>query len=83
MVFTWVDFAPSSYGVYKFPMWAEVVGWMMSMTSVMAIPVFIAWKVCTSDQQDTLWEVRCVSSRYSCSQVLGLLFLFFHLDTVC
>ena len=64
MVFTWVDFETSSYGEYQFPAWAEVVGWMMSMTSVMAIPAFIAWKVCTSDQEDTLWEVRCACIVY-------------------
>ncbi|KAK2180985.1 hypothetical protein NP493_418g00000 [Ridgeia piscesae] len=56
MVFTWVDFVPSSYGEYTFPLWAEVVGWIMSMTSVSAIPIFIAWKVCTAEQEDTLWE---------------------------
>ena len=60
MVFTWVDFVPSSYGDYTFPLWAEVVGWIMSMTSVSAIPIFIAWKVCTADQEDTLWEVCCM-----------------------
>ena len=41
MVFTWVDYTPSAYGHYAFPVWADTVGWLITMTSVAAIP-FVA-----------------------------------------
>lgn len=57
MIFTWVDYKPSYYGDYPYPAWADAMGWMMSMTSVAAIPVVMVYTLCTSDVEGTLWEV--------------------------
>ncbi|KAK3106826.1 hypothetical protein FSP39_000767 [Pinctada imbricata] len=39
MIFTWVDFKPSSYNTYVFPGWADGVGFMLSIMSILAIPI--------------------------------------------
>lgn len=56
MIFTWVDYTPSSYADYAYPAWADAMGWMMSMTSVAAIPVVMVYKVCTTEKKGTLWQ---------------------------
>ena len=58
MLFTWIDYQPSDYNGYKFPVWADVLGWMMTMSSVVAIPVVMVYKICTAPKKDSLFEVR-------------------------
>lgn len=41
MLFTWIDYEPSDYGGYTFPVWADSLGWILSMTSVSAIPIVV------------------------------------------
>ena len=50
MLFTWIDYQPSSYNDYAFPIWADVLGWMMTMSSVVAIPVVMLYKIFTCDE---------------------------------
>ena len=57
MIFTWIDYVPSKYGDYHFPLWADVMGWMMTMSSVCAIPIVIVLKICFAEKLDSLWEV--------------------------
>ena len=57
MIFTWIDYTPSKYGEYAFPVWADVMGWMMTMTSVCAIPIVMVFKVCTAERQGSLLKV--------------------------
>ncbi|CAL1540559.1 unnamed protein product [Lymnaea stagnalis] len=45
LIFTWVDFHPTSYGDYMFPVWAEGIGIIITLTSVLAIPVVAFYKV--------------------------------------
>ena len=58
MIFTWIDFKPSFYGTYHYPMWADALGWMMVMTSVLAIPVVACVKICQAEKEATLWQVN-------------------------
>ena len=36
-----------SYGHYRFPDWCAVVGWILSLTSVIAIPIVAFYKILT------------------------------------
>lgn len=45
MLFTWIDFKPTKYADITFPLWADIVGVMISLTSIMAIPAVMIWKV--------------------------------------
>ncbi|CAD5125246.1 DgyrCDS13488 [Dimorphilus gyrociliatus] len=69
ILFTWIDYTPSNYGTYKFPAWADTLGWMMSMTSVMAIPIVALYKIVRtkSRNNETLWQKICRLSQPSCS----------------
>ena len=62
MIFTWVDYTPSKYGDYPFPMWADIMGWLMTMTSVSAIPLVMLYKICTTESQGSLWQVSVFGS---------------------
>jgi len=45
LVFSWVDFIPSKYNNYVFPMWAEGIGFVITLMSVMAIPIVAGYKI--------------------------------------
>ena len=50
MIFTWVDYTPSKYADYPYPVWADALGWLITMTSVMAIPVVMGINIVTKRQ---------------------------------
>ncbi|KAK3612140.1 hypothetical protein CHS0354_031215 [Potamilus streckersoni] len=45
MIFTWADFKPTVYGQYEFPKWSDALGWLISFSSVLAIPVIMVYKI--------------------------------------
>ncbi|BFZ13660.1 hypothetical protein BsWGS_16699 [Bradybaena similaris] len=45
LIFTWIDFDHTKCGDYIFPVWADGIGIMITLSSVIAIPVVAAWKV--------------------------------------
>ncbi|XP_046344922.2 sodium- and chloride-dependent glycine transporter 1-like isoform X1 [Haliotis rufescens] len=45
LVFTWVDFKRTKYSDEVFPVWADVVGWLITLSSVLAIPTVAIYKV--------------------------------------
>ncbi|CAH1797534.1 unnamed protein product [Owenia fusiformis] len=57
MTFTWIDFKPSNYDDYKFPVWADILGWLMSLSTILPIPMFAIYKVYTLDIKMSIWEV--------------------------
>lgn len=69
MLFTWIYYEPSTYEDYSFPVWADVLGWMMTMSSVVAIPVVAVYQIVTAESQGSLWEV---SRRYQAHQLISL-----------
>jgi solute carrier family 6 amino acid transporter-like protein 5/7/9/14 len=38
LIFSFVDYQPAKYGDYRYPLWADCVGWVMSLASV--VPIF-------------------------------------------
>ena len=57
MVFTWIDYSPSKYDDYHYPAWADAIGWMLTMTSVLAIPLVAVYKIVTTDHSGSILEV--------------------------
>jgi len=39
LVFTWVDYNGNSYGDYQFPVWANILGWLITFSSISFIPL--------------------------------------------
>lgn len=54
LLFTWIDFKPIKYDDYVFPTWSLVLGWMLSLTSVLVIPSVATYKVYHS--QGPIWK---------------------------
>ncbi|KAF6778328.1 hypothetical protein AHF37_01972 [Paragonimus kellicotti] len=54
-------------GDYKYPLWANVVGWALSLTSMLAIPVVAVYQLCITP--GTLFEV-CHTKSNSCRDYL-------------
>lgn len=74
MIFTWVDYVPSHYGDYHYPAWADAMGWMMSMTSVSAIPIVMIYQICKHrSQYSSLWEVSYLFLSLPLSSLLTFL----------
>ncbi|UYV60163.1 SLC6A7 [Cordylochernes scorpioides] len=45
LIFLWITYTPASYGDYVFPEWANALGWLMALASVILIPIFAAYEV--------------------------------------
>lgn len=47
LIFTWIDFKPTKYQKVIFPAWADGLGWLISLSSILAIPVVMVYKIIT------------------------------------
>merc|ERR1712106_1209105 len=45
LVITWVDYDGNTCGEYEFPAWANAVGWMITFSSVILIPIVAVIKI--------------------------------------
>jgi len=45
LVLTATNYEGNSYGTYKFPTWANAIGWMITFSSVMFIPIVAFFKI--------------------------------------
>ncbi|KAK8719450.1 hypothetical protein OTU49_014026 [Cherax quadricarinatus] len=43
LIFTFIDYSPSVYGSYHFPLWADVLGWFISFSCIIVVPIRAAW----------------------------------------
>ncbi|XP_060928283.1 sodium- and chloride-dependent GABA transporter 1 [Limanda limanda] len=43
-----VQYTPVQYGKYNYPLWAEYVGWCISLVSIVWIPVFAIQEICSN-----------------------------------
>ncbi|KAF8571126.1 hypothetical protein P879_02278 [Paragonimus westermani] len=55
-------------GDYKYPIWANVIGWALSLTSMLAIPVVAVYQLCITP--GTLFEV-CHTTSNRCTSYLS------------
>lgn len=56
IIFSLVDYSPVHYGSYVYPVWCEVIGWMMALVSVAMIPTFMVVEYILHAEGDTPWE---------------------------
>nr|XP_027214213.1 sodium- and chloride-dependent glycine transporter 1-like isoform X2 [Penaeus vannamei] len=45
LLFTFIDYSPSSYSNYQFPLWADILGWCISFSCIAAVPVRAIWLI--------------------------------------
>lgn len=54
-IFSLVTYTPLTYNEYSYPVWGQVIGWVMALSSIMCIPGVMIFKVMTIE--GTLQEV--------------------------
>lgn len=37
--FNWYQYEPVTYGSYVYPTWAQIMGWLIGLTSIVSIPL--------------------------------------------
>ncbi|XP_048882796.1 sodium-dependent dopamine transporter [Brienomyrus brachyistius] len=47
VVVSFATFNPPNYGSYVFPMWANMLGWCIAMSSMAMVPLYAIYKFCT------------------------------------
>jgi amino acid transporter len=52
-----VKYEPVTYAKYRFPKWAEYIGWCIALSSILAIPIYAI--ILFARQSGTFKEVRC------------------------
>ena len=57
LVFSLVKYKPAEYGSELYPVWADGLGWCMTMASVVPIPIIAIYKLVKADGNG-FWEVR-------------------------
>ena len=45
MVVSWVDFSMARYGDYVYPDWANLLGWLISLSSSIVILAYITYRI--------------------------------------
>ena len=59
LLFAWIDYSPVKYGDYVYPKWADALGWLMAIASVICIPAMMAWKLYKEVETSNILEVNC------------------------
>ncbi|KAJ3597854.1 hypothetical protein NHX12_001370 [Muraenolepis orangiensis] len=47
VVVSFATFNPPSYGSYTFPTWANMVGWCLAISSMIMVPLYAVYKLCS------------------------------------
>ena len=56
-IFLVIEYQPITYQQQKYPRWAEAIGFLMALSSVICIPLYALFQFCRTDG-DTLLQVR-------------------------
>ena len=57
LVFTFIDFKRTTYGDYEFPIWSDVLGWLITITEIGSIPAVAIYKLYTAGEGLSLIRV--------------------------
>ncbi|KAJ1532232.1 hypothetical protein ONE63_000849 [Megalurothrips usitatus] len=44
-IFVMSQYVPAAYGSYKFPFWADVIGWLISVSTLLPFPIFAVYRI--------------------------------------
>lgn len=54
LMFAWIDYSPVRYGDYVYPDWADALGWLMAISSVIFIPLLMIRKIYKEDEASSI-----------------------------
>ncbi|CAG5126719.1 unnamed protein product [Candidula unifasciata] len=66
-IFMFVDYKPSTYDKYTYPTWADVIGWLMTLACVIAIPIVMIIKISRESEGKNIFQkirLLCLPSIY-------------------
>ncbi|KAK3926811.1 Sodium- and chloride-dependent glycine transporter 2 [Frankliniella fusca] len=44
-VFVMSQYVPAAYGNYSFPFWADIIGWLVSISTLLPFPIFAVYRI--------------------------------------
>ena len=59
-ILTLIFYEPAAVGEYKYPLWADILGWMMVLGSFAMLPIFVLYQLITDD-----YAGETISERFS------------------
>ncbi|XP_059162587.1 sodium- and chloride-dependent glycine transporter 2-like [Physella acuta] len=66
-LYIFIDYEGSTYDDYTYPHWADIMGWMMTVVGVVAIPIVMAYKISIERRRKRIWQkiaFLCKPSRH-------------------
>ena len=58
LIFNWIQYKPMNLGNYIYPLWANVLGWIVALAPVVAVPIIMIYKLSTAPSNMNLKEVK-------------------------
>lgn len=62
LVFSFVKYTPAKYGAYFYPFWADSIGWVLTMSSIVPIFIVAIYKLAKADGETLLERYRKVTT---------------------
>jgi len=56
LIFTVTEFEQPDYGEYEFPIWALVIGWLITASSLVCIPIYAVLAILDAGPRKSLWQ---------------------------
>ena len=60
LLFALIDYSPVKYGDYDYPKWADALGWLLAIASVICIPIVMIRKLYKEDDSSSLLGVNTI-----------------------
>ncbi|XP_059162593.1 sodium-dependent proline transporter-like [Physella acuta] len=66
-IFMFIDYKGTKYDTYTYPGWADAMGWLMTFTCIISIPIIMLYKICREKEGKSIWQrirLLCLPSVY-------------------
>jgi hypothetical protein len=51
-LFSLINYSRLQYGDYIYPLWAELLGWCLALSSMLCIPIYVVYRLLKSPQNN-------------------------------